>query len=419
MAFAAVWAPQQKGIVLDGCAGPGGWSWGIKHYLGLHDLGIEWDDAAVATRKAAKLETEQADVSTFDLRPYLGKVWGLLFSPPCTLFSEAGTRIGRLVLDVLADGIRRMMRGEDCREEVRERVFPVALEAQEKRDAKKPEEKRRDRAALEKAAREDAFIACLVLEPARYLYALLNTQGAEVPFEWAAFEQVPAALPLWEVFAQELRRLGWSVWTGILNAADYGVGQSRRRAILIASAVRRVAPPEPTHAEDGGGEDLFGGFRARWRTMAETLGWGATDRPAPTVTSGGAKTGGAEPFPTNARKALREAYERGAWVLHTNRDQRADGSRQTVDPYTRPAPTLTSKSGSQWVLKQPFSPDTIRISVSEAGVLQSFPADHPWQGGKNKGHEQTGNAVPPLFAAHIASAASGVPFLQEALTRAA
>jgi len=418
MAAWSGWAPQ-KGLILDGCAGPGGWSWGIKYYLGLRDLGIEWDDAAVATRKAAKLATRKADVSTFDLRPYLGRVWGLLFSPPCTLFSDAGTQVGRLMLGILAEGVRRLMRGEDCRQEIRDRVYPIALEAQEARNAKRAEGKRWEQSRVLRAARDDAFVACLVLEPARYLYALLTAPGPVVPFEWAAFEQVPAALPLWEVFAQELRRLGWSVWTGILNVADYGVGQSRRRAVLIASAVRKVGPPEPTHTEDGGGEDLFGGFRARWRTMAETLGWGATDRPSPTVTSGGAKTGGAEPFPTNARKALREAYERGAWVLHTNRDQRPDGSRQTIDPYTRPAPTLTSKSGGQWVLKQPFSADTIRMSVSEAGVLQSFPAGFPWCGGKNKGHEQTGNAVPPLFAAHVVSVASGVPFLQEALTQAA
>jgi DNA (cytosine-5)-methyltransferase 1 len=443
MAAFTGWAPQQKGIVLDGCAGPGGWSEGIRRWLGLHDVGLEWDESACATRAAAGHATIRVDVSSFVLAPVVGRVWGLLFSPPCTLFSEAGTRIGRLVLDALAEGIRRMMRGEDCRQEVREQVFPIALKAQEARNRKRAEGKRWEPSRVEAAARDDAFVACLVLEPARYLHALLSAVDPVVPFEWAAFEQVPAALPLWQVFAEELRRVGWSVWAGILNAADYGVGQSRRRAVLIGSAVRRVGPPEPTHAEDGGGEDLFGGFRARWRTMAETLGWGATDRPAPTVTAGGARTGGAEPFPTNARKLLTDAQDRGAWVLHTNRDQRPDGTRQTVDPHTRPAPTLTGKFGGQWVFKRPattvqatgriappghrdraggerqFGPDTIRISVEEAGLLQSFPADYPWQGGKNKGYEQAGNAVPCLLAAHVASAASGVPFLQAALTQAA
>jgi DNA (cytosine-5)-methyltransferase 1 len=407
MAFATAWAPQQKGIVLDGCAGPGGWSWGISHHLGLHDVGLEWDDAACKTRAAAGLTTIRVDVSAFVLGPVVGKVWGLLFSPPCTLFSEAGTRIGRLVLDVLADGIRRLMRGEDCRAEVRERVFPVALAAQESRNAKRAEGKRWGQSRVEAAARDDAFVACLVLEPARYLWALLNVRDPEVPFEWAAFEQVPAALPLWEVYAQELRRFGWSVWAGVLNAADFGVGQSRRRAVLLASAVRRVGPPEPTHAEDGGGEDLFGGFRDRWRTMAETLGWGATDRPAPTVTSGGARTGGAEPFPTNGRRALADAQDRGSWAWKR--------PATTVQADSRIAPPgHRDRAGGE----RQFGPDTIRISVSEAGMLQSFPADYPWQGGKNKGYEQAGNAVPPLLAAHVVSVVTGIPVRTSAVLAA-
>ncbi|MFD7855243.1 DNA cytosine methyltransferase [Streptomyces microflavus] len=369
MAFATAWAPQQKGIVLDGCAGPGGWSDGISRFLGIRDLGLEWDTAACGTRRAAGHSTVQADVSQFALRPLIGMVWGLLFSPPCTLFSDGGTRVGRLVLGVLAEGVRRLMAGEDCRAGIRDRVYPVALAEQEARNAKRPEDKRWTPERVEAAAREDAFVACLILEPARYLHALLSASDPAVPFEWAAFEQVPAALPVWEVYAQELRARGWSVWAGVLNAADYGVGQSRRRAVLIASGVRQVFPPEPTHTEHSGGEDLFGGNTPRWRSMAEAIGRGVTDRPAPTVTSGGAKTGGAEPFPTNARKILTDAQARGAWA----------------------------------------GPPSTRISVAEAGLLQSFPADYPWQGGKNKGHEQAGNAVPPLLAAHVVSAATKIP----------
>lgn len=417
-------------MIVDGCAGPGGWSEGIWRYLGLRDVGLEWDTAAVKTRAAAGHATIQCDVSQYPVEPFVGKATGLVFSPPCTLFSEGGTRIGRLVIGLLAEGIRRLMRGEDCRQEIRDRVYPIALEAQRQRNAKRAEGKRWDDGRVEAAAREDAFIACLVLEPARYLYALIT--GGK-PFEWAALEQVPSVLPLWNVYVQELQRLGWSAWAGVLCAADYGVGQVRNRAVLIASAVRKVQPPEPTHAEDGGGWDLFGGCRMPWRTMADTLGWGATDRPSPTVTAGGAKTGGVEPFARGGRAALHNAQERGAWVLHTNRDQRPDGSRQISDPYTRPAPTLTGKSGGQWVFKRPaatvqatnriappghldraggerqFGPETIRITVAEAGLLQSFRADYPWQGTRNKQHEQAGNAVPPLLAAHVASAATGIP----------
>jgi DNA (cytosine-5)-methyltransferase 1 len=46
MAFATAWAPQQKGMVLDLFAGPGGWSEGIRRFLGLREVGLEWDEAA-------------------------------------------------------------------------------------------------------------------------------------------------------------------------------------------------------------------------------------------------------------------------------------------------------------------------------------------------------------------------------------
>lgn len=404
-------------LIIDGCAGPGGWSYGMEHYLGLRDVGLEWDTAACKTRAAAGHATIQCDVSQYPVEPFIGKTKGLVFSPPCTLFSEGGTRIGRLIIGLLIGGIRRLMHGEDCRQEIRDHVHPIALDAQKARNAKRTQEKQWDDGRIESAAHEDAFIACLVLEPARYLYALIS--GGK-PFEWTALEQVPSVLPLWNVYVQELQRLGWSAWAGVLCAADYGVGQVRNRAVLIASAVRKMQPPEPTHGEDGGPLDLFGGRRAPWRSMADTLGWGATDRPSPTVTAGGAKTGGVEPFARGGREALHGAQERGAWVVRTafgapSKD-RKNGSHE-IDPFARPAHVVTSKT-KDWTLhradpKRQFGPETIRITVVEAGQLQSFPADYPWQGTRNKQHEQAGNAVPPLLSAHIVSAATGIPMRQE------
>lgn len=43
----------------------------------------------------------------------------------------------------------------------------------------------------------------------------------------------------------------------------------------------------------------------------------------------------------------------------------------------------------------------IRITAEEAGILQSFPPAYPWQGNKGQRFSQIGNAVPPLFAAHL------------------
>lgn len=447
MAAWSGWGPQQKGIVLDGFAGPGGWSEGIRRWLGLHDVGLEWDEAACATRRAAGHTTVRVDVSSFVLAPLVGRVWGLIQSPPCTKFSTAGKQFGMLVMDVLAAGIQRMLRGEDCRAELRERIYPIALAEQEAANAKRAPAKQWSRARVESAAREDAFVTVLVLEPARFLWELLtgDTSGG-IPLEWVAFEQVPGVLPLWEVYALELRRFGWHAWTGVLNAADYGVPQTRQRAVLIASAVRRVGPPAPTHSKEAVAEDLFGESRPQWVTMAEALDLVPT---AIVNTRGERKTPGGNEFPVDGPSQALTSKAR-SWTLHTNRNQQADGSRQTIDPHSAPAPALTGKSGGQWVLKHNARANanaTIRtidepaatlafgharneyvltngeekrmLTVPEGAILQSFPAGYPWQGAKTKVFEQIGNAVPCLLAAHVVSTASGVPFLQAALTQAA
>ncbi|MFD7705607.1 DNA cytosine methyltransferase [Streptomyces sp. NPDC059786] len=453
---------RQKGIVLDFFAGPGGWSEGLR-MLGLQDIGLEWDEAACKTRTAAGHTTVRVDVSAFVLTPVVGRVWGAIFSPPCTKFSAAGKQFGMRVLGLLAEGIQRMFRGDDCRQELRDRIYPAALVEQKAANDRRRKPWTSDK--VEAAARDDAFITVLVLEPARCLHALIagDTSGG-IPLEWAAFEQVPGVLPLWKVYAEELRALGWSVWTGILNAANYGVPQTRERAVLIASSVRRAVAPDATHGKNPV-HDLFGDCLKPWVTMAEALG---LDRRGVVNTRGDRKTPGGNNFPV-AEPSWALTEKARSWILHTNRDQKPDGTRQTTDPHTAPAPApaLTSKSGGQWVLKhnaranatvrsvdepaatlafgharneyewintrpattvcatnriaapghrdrssggesQFAGPETVRITVPEAAVLQSFPADYPWQGTRTKQFEQVGNAWCPRAAAAVVGAATGI-----------
>jgi len=228
----------------------------------------------------------------------------------------------------------------------------------------------------------------LVLEPLRVIVAHRPRN--------VALEQVPPVLPIWEDYARHMRSMGYSVWTGILNAEQYGVPQTRRRAVLMASLDREVHPPAPTHSRyySRSPEKLDEGVLP-WVSMAQALGWGMTQRglehPAPTLTSG-------------SRAAN--------WVPETPNGGDASWSE------VRPSPTIVGSFAPDVVAAPGYrkagdgprqaQPGSIRVTVEQAGILQSFRPDYPWQGVKSRQFEQVGNAVPPLLAAAVVGALLGL-----------
>ncbi|WP_129838117.1 DNA cytosine methyltransferase [Streptomyces sp. RFCAC02] len=348
-------------MILDLFAGPGGWSHALR-VLGRRDIGIEWDRWACRTRAAAGHLTVRTDAAVYPVRPFLGRTRGLIASPPCQAWSTAGRRLGLVDQPLVHQAIADLAAGRDTR------------------------------ARLLTACRDQRSL--LAAEPMRYLHAL-NTVGEP---EWAVMEEVPAVLALWRQYAATLRTWGFSVWAGILNAADFGAPQTRRRAILLASRTRTATPPPPTHARDAEPESLFGPGRRRWVSMAEALGWGATQRPVPTLCAGGGPGGGPEPFPSGSRKALADARDHGHWT---------NPPHATTRRADEPAGTLFFGHRSNacvWIPEHTSDPTgrgAIRITSAEAGVLQTFPADYPWQGNQSQRFTQIGNAVPPLLAAHL------------------
>lgn len=316
---------------LDLFAGAGGWSVACVR-LGIDEYGVEIMPEALATREANGLKTIYNDVwdgLTSDPLEYDM----LIASPPCQSFSLAGKGAGREALDdvlgLIAEGAYKLP--EDGLRKVSE------------------ERGLDDRTAL-------------VLTPLAHVYRDRPT--------YVAWEQVPQVLPVWEACAEEMRAFGYSVEVGILHAEQYGVPQTRKRAILVARLDGKVSLPTPTHSKyySRDPERLDSGVLP-WDSMAETLGWGYPERPSMSVAgSVGRGLGGGSGAQGMIRKAIRD----GLFIPspHSKEDTYAENTR---------------------------------ITPNEAGVLQSFPQDYNWCGGKTLQFLQVGNAVPPLLAEAILS----------------
>lgn len=331
---------------LDLFAGAGGWDVPATA-LGWDVDGAELMPEARATREAAGLKTPYGDVRKIEIVP--GEYRLVIGSPPCQKFSMAGSGAGRRALDQVLHAVRSgaELTGVD-----------------------------------EKIA--------LVLEPLRLVLA-----GMPV---FVAWEQVPPVLPVWQACAEVLREHGYSVWTGVLRAEQYGVPQTRKRAVLIA---RRdgieAAPPTPTHSR------FYERDRARldpgvlpWVSMKRALGWDADVEVVSNYGTGGdpaarGRRFGHEPSATVTEKvgrnrvALTWASERPATPVQADPRIAAPGRRDR-------SPGSTDRQ---------FSGETVRVTVEEAAALQTFPAGHPFQGGKGKRFLQVGNAVPCLLAEAI------------------
>ena len=381
-------------MIVDLFAGPGGWDTGLA-MIGRRDVvGVEWDESACLTAEAAGHRRVRADVAELEPLEFvrgaamcdqLGMisvadaiVEGLIASPPCQAWSLAGKRGGeedRAACHELAD---RMAAGDD------------STDWRDWTDDRSP----------------------LVCQPIRW--------ARELRPEWIALEEVPAVLDLWEHFARIFRAWGYSVWVGTLLAADYGVPQTRTRAILMASRVRTVTPPEPTHAEHPEGLDLFGGgHRQKWVSMAEALGWsGVVGFPRRydgqgEPTDDGYRARDLRSTDEPAQVVTEKARSWSRWLRGSNQANAA------IRGPHEPAPTMLFGHCSNDVSWYPTEEDAkprqpmssaerdgvaVRVTVQEAGVLQSFRPDYPWQGTRTKQYEQVGNAVPPLMAARVLAA---------------
>lgn len=215
-----------------------------------------------------------------------------------------------------------------------------------------------------------------------------------------------------------LRRLGYVAGWRCLNAADYGVPQTRQRVILVAGP-ERFRWPMATHGDPKSLRPLFD-TRQPWRSMGEALGLPLNPEPSATIRAGGAidhtgKMGGGATMYVMTAGETGEGRPRGM-----GRPVATLGTKGTAYLLSRPSPYVTTsevKGASGPHHEKPrenpinrasdalkMATGRRRLTTAEYSILQDFPADYPWQGGITATYRQIGNAVPPTLSRVVAMA---------------
>ena len=342
----------------------------MEHY---HELCVEWDEDAASTLVAAGFPGvcgDVRDMKHYDGLKHVDMIWA---SPPCQAFSTAGSRQGALddrngwpwTLDVI-DHLRS--RGVGPEWVVCENVMGMTYHRGD-------------------CDRSDAM-RC----PGCY---------------WNDWIQ-----------PEFKKRFDW-VGVAVINAADFGVPQHRRRVFLVGGP-RPVRWPEPTHCrvEKIDQQVMFGPRLKPWVSIREALGIDATiigggtnprksseadtrsyrditNEPSTTVAA--VQVGNAGPFVLNDSGAASTTLGTGVpgsepWRLDkpspaiTSRDWR--GARhQKFDPTRGP---MTAADATWRAMGRR------RLTWRECAALQGFPGSYPFTGRTQASmYKQVGNAVCP------------------------
>ena len=187
---------------------------------------------------------------------------------------------------------------------------------------------------------------------------------------------------LYRKLKRQLRNLGYHLTEDILEVADYGIPQFRRRLVLFGGLGFEIRPPKPTHSRDGKNA------LARWRTVKDTIGhmvepvtlqdarrrgevqqsdWHIVRTLSPENVKR-IKLAKAGKTWTNIPETLRPNCHQGGYKGFTNVYGRME--------WDQPSPTITGgcTTFSKGRFGHPAQDRT--ISVREAALLQTFPESY-------------------------------------------
>lgn len=178
---------------------------------------------------------------------------------------------------------------------------------------------------------------------------------------------------VFQMILEDFKSIGYNVQYRVLNAADYGVPQTRLRVIIVG--VRKDVHfeykyPSPTNSKDGANG------LPRWVSVSDAL----KDIPDPDLPNN---------LPNHDYSKYKLSFN--GYIGH-----------RPLNP-DMPAPTVTARGDDKGgVVILPHPTAARRMSCRELATIQSFPLDYEFQGNRSSVYRQIGNAVPVLLGYAVA-----------------
>lgn len=326
------WAPKAV-RTLDLFSGAGGLSLGLSSagFDVVACVEVKKDAAETYSLHHPNCEILNTDVRNLAFDRFKGKVDAVVGGPPCQPFSLGGHRkADRDKRDMIPEFLR-------CLEQVRPEVF--------------------------------------IME---------NVPGL----------MLKSAAPYFAGVMRQFRALGYDLTHGVLNAADYGVPQGRRRVIVLGSLQKKLCLPEATHGLN----------KLPWVTTADAIDFNEPLGEPPNCPVKYAKYPDLRPSP---------------YAGHIY-----NGGGRPLNP-AAPSPTILASAGgykTHWIDTLGIAPEyhahlkaggaardgevpgARRLTIEESMIFQTFPAGMKFAGRRSSQYAQVGDAVPPLLASAIGRA---------------
>ena len=234
----------------------------------------------------------------------------------------------------------------------------------------------------------------------------------EVRPDVVSMENVPRLISfrkgkLFKDFVAMLEKEGYAVSVNVVDCVDYGVPQTRRRLVVLASLLGPIALLPPTHAPDA------------HRTVHDAIAG------MPPIAAGGRDT--EDPLHHASRLSsinlarIQAAKPGGSWsdwdpdlVAECHRKRTGRGYRSVYGRmrWDAPAPTITTQCNGFGNGRFGHPDQDRAISLREAALLQTFPLDYEFFDPAQRwflsaAARWIGNAVPVMLARAVARSVAG------------